>query len=200
MAQSHSDWTHERFQDGDLVFHQSQSSQSAAIRAVTGSNYTHVGMVFTHEGSMQVIEAVEPVKWTPIDDWISRGAGGIFLVYRLRDTEVLNSETVGGLKQAAESYIGDHYDLLFEWSDDKSYCSELVYKAYKSAVQLELGNLVPLSSLDLSSAVAQELIERRVQGNLDLDQVLVTPASMLQDSDLTLVYSNDPNLPANPPP
>ena len=30
------------------------------------------------------------------------------------------------------------YDLYFEWSDDKIYCSELVWKIYKNGADIEL--------------------------------------------------------------
>lgn len=32
--------------DGDIIFHMSKSSQSRLISKVTGSNYTHMGILF----------------------------------------------------------------------------------------------------------------------------------------------------------
>lgn len=48
--------------EGDIVLHRSRSAQSAALRAATGSPYTHVGLVFWRAGVPQVLEAVEPVR------------------------------------------------------------------------------------------------------------------------------------------
>ena len=52
----------ERFslQEGDIVFQQSKSAQSAAIQAATGSRYTHVGLI-TMRKKTHVLEAVNPV-------------------------------------------------------------------------------------------------------------------------------------------
>lgn len=62
-------------QDGDIIFHKSQSSQAAALRDATGSDYTHVGLLYEREGDLQVLEAVEPVRWTspPTSDLSIRG-------------------------------------------------------------------------------------------------------------------------------
>lgn len=49
---------------GDLVFQQSRSQQSAIIGEVTGSRWTHVGVVFERRGRLWVLEAVSPVRWT----------------------------------------------------------------------------------------------------------------------------------------
>ena len=63
-------------QAGDVVFHRSRSAQSRIIQQVTSSPWTHVGVVFEREGALQVLEAVQPVRWTPLEDWVRRGRGG----------------------------------------------------------------------------------------------------------------------------
>lgn len=45
------------------------------------------------------------------------------------------------MKKVGEKYIGKDYDLYFEWSDSRIYCSELVWKIYKESIGLEIGNL-----------------------------------------------------------
>lgn len=51
--------------EGDIIFHASTSSQSALIRLLTRSPYTHCGLVMRHKGRWLVLEAVQPVKLTP---------------------------------------------------------------------------------------------------------------------------------------
>jgi hypothetical protein len=38
------------------------------------------------------------------------------------------------LRQTAEGFLGRLYDLTCDWSDDRMYCSELVWKSYDSAL------------------------------------------------------------------
>ncbi|EKR92207.1 orthopoxovirus protein, PF05708 domain protein [Leptospira santarosai str. CBC379] len=39
-------------EEGDLIFHESNSQQARAIRLATGSRYTHVGIVFKYNDEM----------------------------------------------------------------------------------------------------------------------------------------------------
>ena len=72
---------------GDLIFHTSQSAQSQAIQLATHSPYSHCGILYKNAGQWQVFEAVQPVKLTPLADWVARGQGGYFVVKRLRDAD-----------------------------------------------------------------------------------------------------------------
>lgn len=76
-------------EDGDILLHPSKSSQSAALRAATGSPYTHVGLAFPRDGVWLVLEAVQPVRWTPLDDWLKRGRDQKVVVLRLVDPSPL---------------------------------------------------------------------------------------------------------------
>src|ERR1700704_3182300 len=73
------------FHDGDIIFQTSRSGQSRAIQLATHSRYSHMGIVFLENGKPVVLEAVQPVKWTPVAKWIARGEGGRYVVKRLRD-------------------------------------------------------------------------------------------------------------------
>jgi hypothetical protein len=134
--------------DGDVVFQTSRSAQSLAIQRATRSPWSHMGIVFLRGGAPYVIEAVEPVKATPLARWVARGEGGRVAVKRLRDADrVLTPATVAGLRREAERFLGRHYDLAFGWSDDRVYCSELVWKAYQRALGRKLGALERMASL-----------------------------------------------------
>ena len=61
-----------RLQDGDLVFHSSHSSQSQAIELATKSKFSHMGIVLTLNNRQMVYEAVGPVKYTPLREWIKK--------------------------------------------------------------------------------------------------------------------------------
>ena len=80
--------------DGDIIFHTSKSSQSDALRRAMNSPYTHMGVIFLIDGVPEVLEAVGPVKWTPLEEWIRRGESGRYVVKRLADSSVLTTEAI----------------------------------------------------------------------------------------------------------
>src|SRR5882757_7813435 len=59
--------------EGDIIFQTSLSAQSKAIQLATHSQYSHCGIIHIKGNEHFVYEAVEPVKWTPLNKWISRG-------------------------------------------------------------------------------------------------------------------------------
>jgi len=103
---------------------------------------------------------------------------------------LLTPETLTKMKQIGEKYAGKDYDLYFEWSDSKIYCSELVWKIYKEAVGLEIGKLEKLSDFNLSdNAVKQKLMER-YGDSIPKDELVISPASMYNSDQLITVFKN----------
>ena len=127
--------------DGDIIFQTSQSSQSVAIQRATASPYSHMGIIFFRNHRPYVLEASATVRYTPLDDWIARGKGGHYVVKRLKDASALNAEGTSKLRSTAAQLLGRPYDLTFEWSDDRVYCSELVWKIYDRALHVDIGEL-----------------------------------------------------------
>ena len=113
---------------GDIIFQDLPSAQSEAVRLATGSQYSHVGMIVEKEGRLLVLEAIGPVLYTPMEEWVERG-GGHFAVkrYRLRGNP-LDAGKKEQLVVEGEKLLGIPYDPYFLWSDERVYCSELVYK------------------------------------------------------------------------
>lgn len=175
--------------NGDIVFHTSRSSQSAAIQLVTQSRYSHMGIVYIREGRPFVYEAVEPVKITPLEQWTSRGEDGHFVAKRLRDADqVLTAEALNRMYEVGAEFEGKHYDLRFEWSDDQVYCSELVWKVYERALGLEIGNLETFADFDLSSPIVREKIEQRWGDAIPMDEPVISPAAMFSSPLLVTVH------------
>ena len=63
----------DQLQPGDIIFHVSRSAQSKAIQLATKSPYSHVGVVESGSDGLVILEAVQPVKRTPVGEWIARG-------------------------------------------------------------------------------------------------------------------------------
>lgn len=168
---------------GDIVFHTSTSAQSAAIQAATQSPYSHVGMVLFKDGKPMVFEAVQPVKYTPLSAWLQRGKGGRYVVKRLKSP--LSSTAVARMNVEAKKYIGKPYDLTFEWSDDRIYCSELVWKIYKTAAGIELSPLAKLGTFDLTSPAVKTKLKERYGQHIPLDEPVIAPSALF-DSPLLI--------------
>jgi hypothetical protein len=177
--------------DGDLIFQTSRSSQSKAIQLATNSQYSHCGIVFKEGNSFYVFEAVQPVKRTPLAEWIARGEKGEFVVKRLKNAEqTLTPDVIQKMKEIGKGFYGKNYDSAFEWSDEKIYCSELIWKIYKRATGIEIGNLEKLGDFDLSSKVVKQKIKERYGEKIPLEELVISPASLFESDKLVTVKTN----------
>ncbi len=178
----------DELKDGDLIFQTSRSSQSKAIQLATNSQYSHCGIVFKEGNSFYVFEAVQPVKRTPLAEWIARGEKGEFVVKRLKNAEqTLTPDVIQKMKEIGKGFYGKNYDSAFEWSDEKIYCSELIWKIYQRATGIEIGNLEKLRDFDLSSKVVKQKIKERYGEKIPLEELVISPASLFESDKLVTV-------------
>lgn len=167
-------------QTGDLVFHTSTSTQSEPIQLATKSKYSHVGIVFEMTGRFWVFEAVQPVGSIPLRDWIKRGKDRQYVIMRLKDAETkMDKAAKIRLQLEAEKHVGKDYDLLFSWSDEKMYCSELVWKMYRDALGLKIGKPELLGDFDLSHPKVQSILTKRYGDQVPLNDTIISPAAIL---------------------
>lgn len=175
-------------QNGDIIFQTSQSSQSKAIQLATDSKYSHMGIIYENDGQFLVYEAVQPVKLTPLTEWMNRGENGHYVIKRLENADqVLTNSTLTKMKQIGEQFKGKPYDIYFEWSDDKIYCSELVWKVYKQATDIEIGQLEQLSDFDLSNDIVKAKMKERYGENIPLNEKVISPAAMFNSDKLITI-------------
>ena len=181
----------DELKDGDLIFQTSRSSQSKAIQLATNSQYSHCGIVFKEGNSFYVFEAVQPVKRTPLAEWIARGEKGEYVVKRLKNAEqTLTPDVIQKMKEIGKGFYGKNYDLAFEWTDEKIYCSELIWKIYQRATGIEIGNLEQLGDFDLSSKVVKQKIKERYGEKIPLDELVISPASLFESDKLVTIKTN----------
>ena len=177
-----------QLQDGDIIFHTSRSPQSVAIQKATRSKYSHMGIVFIRGGDAYVYEAVKTVRYTPLEKWMSRGSGGHYVVKRLRDAaSIMTPDAVAKLRQAASKFSGKPYDLAFEWSDARIYCSELVWKIYDRALGLRIGRLQKLREFDLSKPQVKSKVKQRYGNSIPMEETVISPGEMFSFDGLTVV-------------
>lgn len=174
---------------GDIVFHKSQSSQSLAIAAATHSQLTHCGLLDYRHGQWQVLEAVQPVSYTPLWRWIARGAPHSFCLTRLATPLLPQQEEL--VLQSAKQFLGKNYDLAFDWSDDRIYCSELVYKAYQRGIGKRLGTHTRLGHFDLSHPAVQAKLRARYGSHIPLQEPVISPEAIYQSPSLHSLQSNE---------
>lgn len=173
---------------GDIIFQTSLSSQSRAIQLATGSKYSHMGLIILRDGKPYVLEAEATVRYTPLDHWIARGSGHHYVVKRLIDADqALTPDALQRLESSAKHFVGRPYDAVFEWSDDRMYCSELVWKAYKNALGLEIGGLQHIRDFNLSNPIVQAKMHERYGDHIPLDEPVISPVAMFQSSLLVTV-------------
>lgn len=137
---------------------------------------------------MKVLEAVQPVKITNLTSFISRGSNSHYVIKRIKDRDhKLDAMAISKMKQYGNSLLGKDYDLYFGWSSERIYCTELVWKIYKNALDLEVGELKSLSDFDLSSPQVKRLMNKRYGSQIPFKEPVISPSDMFESKHLTEV-------------
>ena len=173
--------------DGDLVFQTSRSGQSLAVQRATHSPWSHMGVVLMRGGKPFVYEASATVRFTPLAQWAAHGDGGTYSIRRLK--QGLTAAQAQKLRAAAGKYVGRPYDLYFEWSDDRIYCSELVWKIYRDALGVEIGARQQLREFDLTDPVVKAKLHERYGDRVPLKEPVISPGAMYDSQLLETVES-----------
>lgn len=172
---------------GDVIFQSLPHSRLVtAIEGATRSPFSHCGIVAQEDGRWVVYEALKPVGPTPLGEFIGRGRGGAFEVYRLRAE---HQEHIPKVLANVRKYRGRPYDEHYRLDDNAAaiYCSELIYLAYHQSTGERLGKIVTLGELKWQPYI--ELIERIENGPPPLDREIITPRDLAAAEQLERVYS-----------
>ncbi|MFT5167123.1 MAG: hypothetical protein ACI8P3_002360 [Saprospiraceae bacterium] len=188
-------------QEGDLLFQDNDCGPFCdAIEKVThginGANLSHVGIVIQGGNSeFVVLEAISRgVVETPIDTFLNRSF----------DKEGKPKVLVGRLKPAQQSLVrpaiqsalqhrGKAYDDVFDINNDKFYCSELIYFAFKNA-----NEGTPIFQLRLMTYKDPDTKEtfpiwadyfQKLNKSIPEDQPGLNPGSMSRSLYLNIVYA-----------
>jgi hypothetical protein len=103
---------------------------------------------------------------------------------------VLTVEALQAMRAVGERFAGKDYDLYFEWSDDRIYCSELVWKVFDEGVGVEIGKRQTIADFDLTHPAVRAKLEERFGERIPRDEVVVSPVAMFEAPVLTTVYEN----------
>ena len=179
------------FQNGNVIFQSLRSGTSDAIQLATHSDYSHCGIIFWEGDKCYVYEALQRVNPTPIEMFLQRSAH--YAVRRSKDaaTLFLTEEKVNAFIRAYyKKFNGKPYDVLYDASDDKIYCSELVWKLYDVAAHVDVGEWRPLREFDLKNDVVQEQLKLTYGDNIPLDERIISPEALFVSDKFVTVIEN----------
>jgi hypothetical protein len=181
----------EAIHEGDIIFQTSESAQSKAIQLATHSPYSHCGIIYKKGNSFYVYEAIQPVSITPLEQWISRGKNGECVIKRLKGADsLLTADVLSSMKEAGSSFARRNYDVYFEWSDDRIYCSELVWKIYDRGAHIQLCKPAKLRNFDLSHPQVKQKLKERYGNNIPLNETVISPADIFNSALLYTIKRN----------
>lgn len=153
--------------EGDVVFVESQSSQSPYIKVGTMSKWTHCGVVVDTPQGLKVLEASKTVRLTPFAKFIGSAKNDKWTVRR-PDQKLEKSISYS-------QYLGMPYDLEFKFNNGKMYCSELVWLVYKEQ-GIELCKPRKVSSFVCTRIPKVKTLMK--QRNVSTDQLVVAPVDL----------------------
>lgn len=170
--------------EGDFLFQSlPRNALINTIEGSTGSPFSHCGIVLRRGGEWKVIEAIGPVRETPLPLWIAQGRDNAYVAYRLKSPL---QEKIPAIIAAAQRYTGRPYDIHYDLDDAKIYCSELLWKATRDATGIELGRIQTLGDLAWQS---YEKTIREIEGGvLPLQRKMITPRALTEDPKLAEAF------------
>ncbi len=170
-------------QHGDFIFQHLPGELTAMIADMTKSQYSHCGIIVKKFNGFVVLQAIGPVKETPLNEWINYGIGKKFTIVRLK--KEYRSKIPVIISQGYK-FTGKPYDIQYQWNDQKIYCSELIYKAVFNATGLRLAEFVRLGNMAWQPYEAT--IRQITGGTLPLDREMITPQSLVVSDKVDVVY------------
>ncbi|MCB1142330.1 MAG: hypothetical protein H7A24_00500 [Leptospiraceae bacterium] len=180
------------FQEGDLVFIETNTSQGKAIRLATDSLYNHVAIAIKFRRKLFLYEVASRVRKTEIREFINKSIRRRYTVKRLDSSETLfTEENKEKFRNTASTFLGKPRDLYFSWEDGKYYPAELVWKIFKSAFEMEICSTQKMKDLDWENPYVRMIFQQRFGKEIPYEETFVTPAMIFESKSLQTVYTND---------
>ena len=149
------------FREGDVLFQSMHTRQAPLHSYVSGLSKTHCGIVVRKDDGLYVLEPLEQVTLTPIDNFIRRG---------LMHKYWVKHSPVSDFKVLYKNYLGLPTDSVFQFDNGSYYCAELVYEIYLKQLGLKLCEPKRLKEYGPVRYTPVDSIP-----GIDMEQFIVTP-------------------------
>ena len=196
LAKSQGPNSERTLRDGDILFQDSHSDQSDAIKALTHSPFSHCA-IYMHG---KVIESGCRGRRLSLSAWILRD-GSHYKAERLKGyPQGLPAAEIVNLENAADGYAKKPYNGCFYWDPDSEqkpdsiYCSQLVWLAYRDTLDVKLvdaDKFQRFSDFQIEGQTKDKLLARYKDANLKYDPKVkvLTPQKLFESDKLFIVVN-----------
>jgi Permuted papain-like amidase enzyme, YaeF/YiiX, C92 family len=178
-----------QLQVGDVVFIRIPRAPFTKVADTTASWTNHVGIVSDVSGKEPLIaESHVPLSGeTRLSKFVQRSDHGRVAVTRLVNS--LDAQQQLKLKKAVVARNGILYDTGFDLHSKRQFCSRYVREVVDEASGVKLGQVESFATLLKRNPNADQLFWKTWYfGNIPWQRETVTPASLLNDSGLHVVF------------
>lgn len=152
---------------GDIIFKNSIDSESTDSK---------LAILNVDENGYTVLEITDKVQHSLLRTWVQNNKK--YTVKRLANADSIFTEnTIRKFQTERQKFIFKPYDSSYCWSDDRIYDSELIWKTYKRALNIEL---CELNATSISK-------ECKLDPEKCLDNYLITPMDIYESEKLLTV-------------
>jgi len=141
-----------KYQTGDIIFLSNANAPDKLLQSITKSKISHLGLVIKEKGKTSVFFAGNTVKRVSLPEFLALSSNGKYEVFRFKDSLMISGLNELMLEES-KKLLGSVYDFKYSWLDKEIYNSELIWKVFKRASNIELCALKPLSSIEIKDSL-----------------------------------------------
>lgn len=175
-----------KFISGDLIFISNPNVPDKLMQAITKTKFSHVGIVVKEKGRPMVYYTANVVKKVTVPEFLALSVNGKYEVMRIKDTIM-----IAGLNnffvEEAKKLLGNAYDTKFSWLDKEMYNTELVWKIYKRATQIELCEAKLFDKIEINDTIVKRKIKLQMGDSIPAFTKLVSPNDLYNSTYLTKI-------------
>jgi hypothetical protein len=125
---------------GDIIFQSFYNANGIIFQDDSSFFDYKIAIISVGIHGYSVLEVSDQVQHTSLRKWIEKV--GNYTVKRLINADSLLTENnIEKLEVEGQKFVSKNFDDFYCWSDSKIYGSELVWKTYKRALNIELATL-----------------------------------------------------------
>lgn len=151
---------------GDLLFQILNKDSAFNKPKNVDSTYNNIGIAFIDGQNYALLETMAQVQYVSLRQWVKNGNDEYYVVKRLRNADSLfTSAGIQKLSSEARNNILKKYDTSSDWTDEKMYNAELIWKIYKRSLNIELGKL---DTIKIDSIMKYEITTKAIFNSKNL--------------------------------